>query len=276
MIGPVPSPAIACRRGCFPCSIYGDGAATLIDPFAEVREFCAKVKGRVGDKRKLLTEKRNSARRAVLVFAVLAVIVLLAMIVTQSASVGMILPLIAFGGLAIWKKVALSGIDAELLNYGGGPALAPVTVKAATPVALTPAPQSTEAVAAKPQPAVTPAQETPEPVAVKSRSAGENAEPVEIVRQPLPNRGKAGSPRIGSCSPGLRSGLVLLFVVAQAVIRNQNEKSASDDRSRPRAQKENANDAKAGQMTYSTGCSTTGNCDARATPRRVGQGRRHV
>src|SRR5208283_3055577 len=57
MIGPVPGDL---QARLFSVMYFGDGDA--IDPFAEVREFCKTVKGRVGDKRKLLTEKHNSAR----------------------------------------------------------------------------------------------------------------------------------------------------------------------------------------------------------------------
>ena len=117
MIGPVPGDL---QARLFSVLYFGDDD-DAIDPFAEVREFCKTVKGRVTDKQKALTDKRSSSRGAVWVFTFLAAVVLLAMIVTRSASAGMILPLIAFGGLAIWKKVALSGIDAELLKYGVGP-----------------------------------------------------------------------------------------------------------------------------------------------------------
>src|ERR1022692_2975245 len=216
MIGPVPGDL---QARLFSVLYFGDGD-DAIDPFAEVREFCKTVKGRVTDKQKALTEKRNSSRGAVLVFTVLAAVVLLAMIVTRSASAGMMLPLIAFGGLAIWKKVALSGIDAELLNYGVGPVRPPVAVKAAPqPViappivqpVITPAPVVPETVAAKQEPGP----EVPEPAV--------NAEPVQLQKA---NWFGAHWKLIASVA----IGLVLLLVAAQAVIRNQNEKAAEKAR----------------------------------------------
>ncbi len=216
MIGPVPGDL---QARLFSVLYFGDGD-DAIDPFAEVREFCKTVKGRVTDKQKALTDKRSSSRVAVWVFTFLAAVVLLAMIVTRSASAGMMLPLIAFGGLAIWKKVALSGIDAELLKYGVGPVRAPVAVKAAPqPViappivqpVITPAPVVPETVAAKQEPGP----EVPEPAV--------NAEPVQLQKA---NWFGAHWKLIASVA----IGLVLLLVAAQAVIRNQNEKAAEKAR----------------------------------------------
>src|ERR1039457_6951659 len=98
MIGPVPGDL---QARLFSVLYFGDGD-DAIDPFAEVREFCKPVKGRVTDKQKALTDKRRSAR------------------------------------LGIWKKVALSGIDAELLKYGVGPVRPPVAVKAAPQPVIAP------------------------------------------------------------------------------------------------------------------------------------------
>jgi hypothetical protein len=216
MIGPVPGDL---QARLFSVLYFGDDD-DAIDPFAEVREFCKTVKGRVTDKQKVLTDKRSSSRVAVWVFTFLAAVVLLAMIVTRSASAGMMLPLIAFGGLAIWKKVALSGIDAELLKYGVGPVRAPVAVKAAPqPViappivqpVITPAPVVPETVAAKQEPGP----EVPEPAV--------NAEPVQLQKA---NWFGAHWKLIASVA----IGLVLLLVAAQAVIRNQNEKAAEKAR----------------------------------------------
>ena len=135
MIGPVPGNV---QARLFSVQYFGDDDA--IDPLAEVREFCKTVRGRVADKRKLLTEKRNSARGAVLVFAVLAALSLLAMIVMRSGV--MIVPLVAFGCLALWKKLSLSGIETELVKYGGGPARPPVAVKASVQPVLRRCPSS--------------------------------------------------------------------------------------------------------------------------------------
>src|SRR5579863_277758 len=153
MIGPVPGDL---QARLFSVLYFGDGDA--LDPFAELREFCSKVKGRVADKRKLLTDKRKSARGAVIVFAVLAVLSLLAMLGMRTGV--MIVPVAVFGALAIWKKLSLSGIDAELVKYGGGPAPKPAPAKAvaaAAPV-IAPAP-----VAPKPELVVETVRE-PEPV----------------------------------------------------------------------------------------------------------------
>ena len=238
MIGPVPGDL---QARLFSVLFFGDDG-DAIDPFAEVREFCTKVKGRVTDKQKVLKDKRNSARRAVLVFAVLAAVVLLAMIAKQSASVGLILPLIAFAGLAIWKKVALSRIDAELVKYGVGPARAPVPVKAATqpliasapaPTAATLAPVVPEPIAAKPQPP-----EVSEPVAVEPQTAPEVREPVGVAT-PKPEISVEPGQLLNKENwfvahwklvGGAVAGLVLLLMVAQAVIRNQNEKAAEKAR----------------------------------------------
>jgi type IV secretory pathway TraG/TraD family ATPase VirD4 len=228
MIGPVPGDL---QARLFSVLYFGDDAGA-IDPFAEVREFCKTVKGRVADKRKLLTEKRNSARGAVLVFAVLAALVLVAMIVKQSASLGLILPLIAFAGIGVWKKVSLSGINAELVKYGGGTAPAPV--KAAPAPVITPAPQLTEPVVAKPQPVISPAPEVPEPIAAKP-------EPVQNVPPAQPIQTANWFAARWKLLAGVAVGLVLLFVVARAVIRNQNEKAARDDAA---AAAQKANDAK--------------------------------
>jgi hypothetical protein len=213
MIGPVPGDL---QARLFSVFYYGDDDAS-IDPFAEVREFCRKVKGAVADKQKALAEKRSSSRVAVWVFTFLAAVVLLAMILTRSAPAGMMLPLIAFGGLAIWKKVALSGIDAELVKYGVGPVRAPVALKAAAQHVITPAPVALETVAAKPEPGP----EVLEPVAVKP-SPTVSVEPEHIHNE---NWFVAHWKLIA----GVAVGLVMLLVIAQAVIRNQNEKSASDD-----------------------------------------------
>jgi type IV secretory pathway TraG/TraD family ATPase VirD4 len=208
MIGPVPGDL---QARLFSVLYYGDGD-DAIDPFAEVREFCKTVKGRVTDKQKVLTDKRNSSRVAVWVFAVLAAAVLLAMIVTRSASVGMILPLIAFGGIAIWKKVALSGIDAQLLNYGVGPVRAPVAVKAAAQPVITPPTV---------QPVMPPASDVPQPVAAKPQPA------VSVgAGQPLHKENWFAAR--WKLIAGVAVGLVLLLVAAQAVIRNQNEKAATE------------------------------------------------
>jgi type IV secretory pathway TraG/TraD family ATPase VirD4 len=233
MIGPVPGDL---QARLFSVLYYGDDDA--IDPFAEVREFCKKVKGRVADKRKILTDKRNSARGAILVLAVLAAVMLLAAIVMRSGV--MIVPALAFGGLALWKKVALSGIDAEFVKYGGGPARPPVVVKAppaqpaiAPPTVqpvLTPAPAVQEPVAATPEPtpevrepvAPIPPPEIPEPVAAKPEPAV-SVEPV----QPHKANWFAGHWKLIA---GAAVGLVLLLVVAQAVIKNQNEKAAQKAR----------------------------------------------
>jgi hypothetical protein len=223
MIGPVPGDL---QARLFSVLYYGDDD-DAIDPFAEVREFCKKVKGRVTDKQKVLTDKRSSSRVAVWVFTFLAAVVLLAMIVTRSASAGMMLPLIAFGGLAIWKKVALSGIDAELLNYGVGPVRPPVAVKAAPQPVIAPPIV---------QPVITPAPEVPEAVAAKPQPLGV-LEPVAAEPQPAVSVGAAQQPHKGNwfaahwkLIAGVAVGLVLLLVVAQAVIRNQNEKAAEKAR----------------------------------------------
>jgi hypothetical protein len=223
MIGPVPGDL---QARLFSVLYYGDDD-DAIDPFAEVREFCKKVKGRVTDKQKVLTDKRSSSRVAVWVFTFLAAVVLLAMIVTRSASAGMMLPLIAFGGLAIWKKVALSGIDAELLNYGVGPVRPPVAVKAAPQPVIAPPIV---------QPVITPAPEVPEAVAAKPQPLGV-PEPVAAEPQPAVSVGAAQPPHKANwfgahwkLIAGVAVGLVLLLVVAQAVIRNQNEKAAEKAR----------------------------------------------
>ncbi len=221
MIGPVPGDL---QARLFSVLYYGDDA-DAIDPFAELREFCRTVKGRVADKQKVLTDKRNSARGAVLVFAVLAAASLLAMIVMRSGV--MLVPLVAFGSLALWKKLALSGIDAELLNYGVGPARAPVAVKGAAQLVITPPTV---------QPVIAPVPEIPKPVAAKPQPP-EIPEPVVATPQPAvsvepgprlhPGNWFAAHWKLIAC---VAVGLVLLLVVAQAVMRNQNEKAAEKAR----------------------------------------------
>ena len=226
MIGPVPGDV---QARLFSVQYFGDGDA--IDPFAEVREFCNKVKGRVADKRKILTDKRKSAVGAMAVFAVLAAVMLLAALGMQSAF--MAVPALAFGGLALWKKIALTGIDAELVNYGGAPAPKPVPVKAAAAPVIAPTPAAPEQVAAKPQSAPP----IPEPVAAAPPQAASAAA--------TPQQGNwlaAHWKLVG----GTVVGLVLLIVGAQALISKRNEKPAVDDAATA-AQK--ANDAK-GRDTF--------------------------
>lgn len=222
MIGPVPGDL---QARLFSVVYFGDDA-DAIDPFAEVREFCKTVKGRVADKRKLLTDKHNSARGAVLVFTVLAAISLLAMIAMRSG--GMVVPLAVFGALAIWKKLSLSGIDAELVKYGGGPPPPkPVPVKAAATPVIAPAPvrpvvaPAPEPIAA--QPVITPAPEIPKPLAVKP-------EPAVSVEPAQPSHQGNWFAARWKLLAGVAVGLVLLLVIAQAVIRNQNAKAAEKAR----------------------------------------------
>ena len=136
MIGPVPGDL---QARLFSVLYYGDGDAAM-DPFAEVREFCRKVKGRVADKRRRDRSTRNvipSRRRGDFVFAVLAEVVVAAG--DDCPALGrlaiLILALAVFAGIAVWKKAALSGINAELVKYGVGPAPAPVVVKSAPVIA---------------------------------------------------------------------------------------------------------------------------------------------
>jgi type IV secretory pathway TraG/TraD family ATPase VirD4 len=219
MIGPVPGDLHARLFSVF---YFGDDD-DAIDPLAEVREFCKTVKGRVTVKQKALMDKRKSSRAAVWIFTVLAAAVLLAMIVTRSASAGWILPLIAFGGLAVWKKVALSGLDTELLKYGVGPVRPPAAVKAAAPPVITPtvqpASQIAEPVAAKP----TPTPEIPEPAVATTQPAVSAESGLRIDKE---NWFAARWKLIA----GVAVGLVLLLVAVQAVMRNQNEKAAEKAR----------------------------------------------
>ena len=236
MIGPVLGNV---QARLFSVQYFGDGDA--IDPLAEVREFCSKVKGRVADKRKLLTEKRKSARGAMLVFAVFAAVSLLAAIFMRSGVLAVVAA--TFGGLALRKKLSLSGIDAVLVNYGGGPPpkSAPVKTAAAVPViapalvapVVTPAPAAPETVVAKPQPAP----EIPEPVPAAPPQAVSATATLQQANWLAAHWKLVG---------GAVVGLVLLFVGAQALITNHNEKPAGDDAATA-AQK--ANDAK-GRDTF--------------------------
>jgi nitrate/nitrite transporter NarK len=198
MIGPVPGDP---QARLFSVLYYGDDTG-VIDPLAEVREFCNKVKGLVGDKKKALTDKRNSSRGAVLVFAVLAAASLLAMIVMRSGV--MLVPLVVFGSLALWKKLALSGIDAELVKYGVGPAPAPVLAPAVQPVS-TVGPEVPQVAAETPQPEV-------------------SGKPGQAVHRE--NWFTANWKLIA----GVAVGLVLLLVVVRVVVMNQNEKAAEKAR----------------------------------------------
>jgi type IV secretory pathway TraG/TraD family ATPase VirD4 len=201
MIGPVPGDL---QARLFSVMYFGDG--DVIDPFAEVREFCSKVKGRVADKRKLLTEKRNSARGAMLVFAILAALSLLAAIGMRSTF--MIAPVIVFAALAIWKKLSLSGIDAELVKYGGRQAPKPAPAKAAA-----------AAVGALP-PVQPVAAHAPEPVAANPPEAV-SAEPAAL------QRGNWFAAHWKLMAAAV-AGLVLLLIGAQAVIKNQSGKPGAD------------------------------------------------
>ncbi|HUE17034.1 MAG TPA: type IV secretory system conjugative DNA transfer family protein, partial [Planctomycetaceae bacterium] len=227
MIGPVPGDL---QARLFSVLYYGDGD-DAIDPFAEVREFCKTVKGRVADKQKILKDKRNSAAGAAFVFAVLAVVVLLAMIVLRSASPILILSLAVFAGIAVWKKAVLSGINAELVKYGVGPVRAPVAVKVSAQPVLTTAtvapptvqPIVTPAPEVATQPGITPALEVAAPVAAKPQPAV-SVEPAQQVHKE--NWFAARWKLIA----GVAVGLVLLLVAVQAVMRNQNEKAAEKAR----------------------------------------------
>jgi type IV secretory pathway TraG/TraD family ATPase VirD4 len=212
MIGPV---AGDLQARLFSVLYFGDGD-NAVDPFAEVREFCKTVKGRVADKRKLLTEKRNSAAGAALVFAVLAGISLLAMIFMRSGV--MIAPVAVFGALAIWKKLSHSGINAELVKYGGGPVRPPVIAPPSVQPAITPAPEVVT------QTVIKPAQEVPEPVAAKPQ-------PVERVEAGQGLHKQNWFAAHWKLLAGVAVGLMLLLV-ASAVIRNQNEKTAKEAASR--------------------------------------------
>lgn len=232
MIGAVPGDVHA---RLFSVQYFGDGDA--IDPFAEVREFCNKVKGRVADKRKILTDKRKSARGAMVVFAVLAAVMLLAALGMRWGF--MAVPALVFGALALRKKFALSGIDAELVNYGGGPPPkpAPVPIKVAAAPVIAPAPVA---------PVVTQAPASPEPVV--------SAEPEPVATSTQPQAVSAAPAAQGGnwfaahwkLFAGVAAGLVLLLFLAQALMRNRNEKPAGDDAATA-AQK--ANDVK-GRDTF--------------------------
>jgi type IV secretory pathway TraG/TraD family ATPase VirD4 len=217
MIGPVPGDL---QARLFSVLFFGDDADS-IDALAEVREFCKTVKGRVADKQKALTNKRSSSRGAILVFTILAAVSLLAMIAMRSGA--MLVPLVAFGSLALWKKLALSGIDTELLKYGVGPAPVPVKAAAAPVIAPTLVQTVAAPVAVAPEPvAAKPAPEIPEPVAAKP-------EPAVSVEPALPHKPNWFAAH-WKLIAGVAVGLVLLLVVAQAVIRNQNEKAAQKAR----------------------------------------------
>jgi type IV secretory pathway TraG/TraD family ATPase VirD4/uncharacterized protein YjiK len=141
---------------------YFEDGAPVADPFEEFREFCNKIDGLMAAKRRELLAKRSSARLAVLASGFVAALVLLAMIISQSAPVGMMLMLIGFGGVAIWKGIAISGLEAELRKYAGIPAPAPAPITPATD----------RVQEAQPEPA------EPQPVPVAAKQEAEGAQPV--------------------------------------------------------------------------------------------------
>jgi hypothetical protein len=93
--------ADAARGPLFSLLYYEDGAA-LLDPFAEVRAFYIKVNERLAARKRELTEKRRLARIAALMFGFLAAMMLLAMVIAQTAAAGMILGMTGFAGIAAW------------------------------------------------------------------------------------------------------------------------------------------------------------------------------
>ena len=82
--------------------LYYEDGATLLDPFAEVRAFFIKVNEGLAARKRELTEKRRLARIAALMFGFLAAMMLLAMVIAQTAAAGMILGMTGFAGIAAW------------------------------------------------------------------------------------------------------------------------------------------------------------------------------
>ena len=228
MIGPVPGDL---QARLFSVAYFGDGDA--IDPFAEVREFCKTVKGRVADKRKILTDKRNAARGAILVFAVLAAVMLLAALVMRSAVV--LVPALVLGGLALWKKVALTGIDAELVKYGGAPSRPPVAVKAAAAPVIAPAPVQHLVTSPPASPAVAPVAAASEPVAATPQP--EIPEHVAQTPQPAVRVEPAELHKANwftghwKLIAGVAVGLVVLLVAVETVTSNRHEKGTGKSNS---------------------------------------------
>jgi hypothetical protein len=103
LIAAVPGAAAAdAASGPLFSLLYYEDGATLLDPFAELRAFYIKVNERLAARKRELTEKRRLARIAALMFGFFAAIMLLAMVITQSATAGMILGMTGFAGVAAW------------------------------------------------------------------------------------------------------------------------------------------------------------------------------
>jgi len=91
------------------------GGAGLTDPFAELRAFCEKVREKTAAAKGALAAKRRSAWIAAWVWGLLAAIMLVVMIARRSGL--MLLPVIGFGGVAVWKRIRVSRLDAKLRMY---------------------------------------------------------------------------------------------------------------------------------------------------------------
>jgi type IV secretory pathway TraG/TraD family ATPase VirD4 len=101
----------------FSLRYYEDGAA-LVDPFAELTALCNQLHGITDAKRQELTRKRNSARRACVVFAVVTAFSLVAVWTDSISDQTGMFAFVAFGGLAIWARRRVARLQAELQKYG--------------------------------------------------------------------------------------------------------------------------------------------------------------
>jgi type IV secretory pathway TraG/TraD family ATPase VirD4 len=98
--------------------LYFEDGADLIDPFEDLRAFCDGIKRSIAANRRRVESKRNSARLALGVCALLASLLLLAMAARGSAPARMLIAFAGFGGLAISAGVRVRRARKELIKYG--------------------------------------------------------------------------------------------------------------------------------------------------------------
>jgi type IV secretory pathway TraG/TraD family ATPase VirD4 len=102
----------------FSLRYYGDGAAP-VDPFAELRAFQEKVAFGNLVKRKELAGMRSMARLAAVMFGLFAALTLIAVMVSPSG--GLVLLLLGFAAVAIATAVRSSHLTGGLEKLGGPP-----------------------------------------------------------------------------------------------------------------------------------------------------------
>jgi hypothetical protein len=188
--------------------LYYEDGATLLDPFAELRAFYIKVNERLAARKRELTEKRRLARIAALMFGFFAAIMLLAMVITQSATAGMILGMTGFAGVAAWMGSRVFRLSEKLRDLDAA------------------------------QPAAPPENSVNDEGQALLPEAGVEAEPQPPARPPEAGQG-GRTWRWVAVLIGLPVGLVLVVLAVRAYNNYQDEQA----RAQARAEKQRQEDA---------------------------------